>query len=136
MNYRSLIFPTLLVLSTAALTRYYWPRIETKTVIQRQVVVKKDIRTVTRVVERKDGTKETIIDTVDRSTETKQSSKEVVALAKSQWLVAATAVQDIDSRLLKPALGVHVQRRILGPFFAGVMANSRREMGLSIGAEF
>lgn len=132
-----LIIAGVLVAATAALTRYYFPRIETQTVDVVKEVVKTDIRTITKIVEHPDGTKETVIDHTDKSVENKDQKHSETVMSKSQWLVTGTVQQDLNNGLnLQPIYGVHVQRRILGPFYLGAMGSTDKRAGVSLGMEF
>lgn len=109
----------------------YWrPRIVTKVETVEKQVVKNNIQTVVRTVERPDGSREiikTINDTSTR-TEDKTSLKEVYK--QSDWAVglsAGTRLTDID-----PVYALHVQRRIIGPIFAGAYGRTDGEVGLSV----
>jgi hypothetical protein len=122
--------------------RYFQPaRVEVK--IEERVkeveVVKHDVRTVIKEVTRPDGTKEkeTIIE--DRSTETRdkesrRDTSKIVSNEKPQWKVSTqlTTTQGI----LGPVYGATVERRVLGPIFAGAFGNTDKTFGLSVGLEF
>lgn len=131
------IITVLLIAGTAALTRYFFPRIETQTVDVIKEVVRTDIRTITKIIEKPDGTKETIIDHTDKSVENKDQKHTETKYAKADWNISASAGQDITNiQKLELVYGVHVQRRILGPFYLGGMADTSKRVGLSIGMEF
>lgn len=131
----------ILVLATAVIstgiTRYLFPRIETQTVDVIHEVIKKDIRTITKIIERPDGTKETIIDETDKSTDKKTEKHTATTYQNKDWQIAGTA--ETDYTQLKEAkldYGIHVQRRILGPFYLGAMVNTGKRVGVSLGMEF
>lgn len=125
------------IAASVSVTRYFFPRIETQTVDVIKEVVKTDVRTITKIIEKPDGTKETIIDHTDKSVENKDQKHTQTTYAKNQWLVAGTVQQNLDNGLnLQPIYGVHIQRRILGPVFLGAMGSTDKRAGLSVGMEF
>jgi hypothetical protein len=94
-------------------------------------IVNKDvIRTVTRIIEHKDGTKETVIDNAENksSTETK-----VVTIAKSKYHLSGGARTDLG---LKPVYFVQVEKRILGNISVGLNASTDKQLGITIGLDF
>lgn len=128
-----------------AVGRYVQPaRVEIKKeeVVKEVEVVKKDVTVVEREIRRPDGTVEIDRRTEDRSTETVDKSKQtkestIVQNQKPQWKVSASATTAVGS-LTSPSLvyGATVERRIIGPFFAGVRADTSKQVGLSVGMEF
>lgn len=84
-------------------------------------------RTITRIVER-NGVKETIIESTDNSTKTVQKT------AKPQWLVGAGASYSFAD--LKPVYEIQASRRILGPVFIGLKADTNATIGLTAIMEF
>lgn len=130
---------TILVVVVAAaaaggVTRYYFPKVEFKNVEIVKEVVKNDIRTVIKEVVRQDGAKEVVTEIVDRTIRTEARSTETIIAAKNQWMFDIGARRHLDQPDLIYEL--HVQRRILGPFFLGARASTDRTMGLTIGMEF
>lgn len=123
------------------LTRFYWPKIDTKITVQEKEVVKKDIVTVVRTIVKKDGTSESVSTTTDRSVEQSDKQQITIVSAKPSWDVSLGALTGLKT--LEPAYQVQVQRRILGPFKVGIIAGvsqhmnmSDQKLGLSIGMEF
>lgn len=119
---------------SAATVRYYWPRIAVKTEIKQQIVERNNIRTITKVVEKPTGEKETITEVIDNSTKTANSSQNHVQYKNSEWLLGAS----IGSKVLtiEPIYTLRIDRRIIGPIFAGAYGRTDGELGLSITMEF
>lgn len=112
-------------------------RIEEK--IKEVEVVKHDVRTVIREVTRPDGTKETETVIEDKTQESRQKESErkeekIVTNDKPQW--KANVLLTTKQGLLGPAYGASVERRILGPIFAGAFANTDKVIGVTVGIEF
>jgi hypothetical protein len=107
------------IVLTAALTRYYWPRIEEKVV----TVEKEVTHTITRIVKQPDGTTVTEID--KQETDTKKSID--TKFAKSNYIFQIA----IDNN--KAYFGT-VGVRVLGPVFltAGGSTNKTVSVGVSI----
>lgn len=77
------------------------------------------------------------IATTESKTDTKSSS--VVTNEKNDWnLSALVTTSHTDSDMLHGSMsyGVHVQRRIIGPFSVGAFGITNKTYGLSIGASF
>ncbi len=138
MNLKStLILALIVTIVSAGLTRYLFPRIETQTVDVVHEVIKKDIRTITKIVEKPDGTKETTIDETDKSTDKKTEKHTETTYQNKDWQVAGTAETDYTQlQEVKLDYGVHIQRRILGPFYLGALINTNKQVGVSLGLEF
>lgn len=119
---------------SAAVTRYYWPKLEVKNVEVQKEVVRNDIRTVYRTIERPDGTKETIKETTDKSVKQATSSKESTIFSRKDWVVSTSAGTRFSN--FEPIYGLQVQRRILGPFYVGAVASTDKMVGVSVGLEF
>lgn len=107
-------------------------------VVKEVEVVKRDVRTVIKEVSRPDGTKirETVIE--DKSKEAKNkdqtnTSTKLVESLKPQWKVQGlVGINEISN----PTYGVGVERRIIGPVFAGVWVNTQKQYGVSVSLEF
>lgn len=116
-----------------ATVKHYWPTLQERTKIEEKEVVRNNIKTVTRIVERPDGSRETITESTDRSTERSSRQVEQQKVAEKNWLLGITATTRLTQ--LQPIYGVQVSRRILGPFFIGVNINAAGDFGALIGAE-
>lgn len=135
MNFKSLLFPALAATVTGLLVHYYLPRIETKVVTKTETIVQNNVRTITRIVERPDGSKETTIDSTDKSTVDKTKSKTATKLVQKNWQISAQALASIK-HLNAPEYAINVQKRLLGPFYAGLLAADSGRVGISLGFEF
>lgn len=136
MNLKSiLILMAIVAVISAGVTRFYFPKTETKTVEVTKEVVKTDVRTVVRTVERPDGTKETTSETVDHTVKHETETKKSESFKSKDWVVSVSALAKL-STFPQPIYGVQVQRRILGPFYLGAMANTDQSIGVSVGMEF
>lgn len=107
---------------TFGLTRYFFPKVEQKEVIKYQT------RTKTRTVIQKDGT------TIIEKDEAANYSKLKETTVKPQWNVSASIMAPNFGA--DQIYGLQVQRRILGPFYVGINANTEQQFGLSLGMEF
>jgi Na+-translocating ferredoxin:NAD+ oxidoreductase RnfG subunit len=134
MNKNTVILMVAVAVISAGLTRYYFPQIEIKNTETIKEVVRNDIRTIVKEVVRPDGSKETITETTDKSTKKETSKSELIVAAKNQWMVDIAARKTLsDSEIY---YDLQIQRRILGPFFAGIKASTDKSVGVSIGMEF
>ncbi len=135
MNTKTTIIALVFVaVASAGITRYYFPKLEFKSVETTKEgtkgETKNDIKTIIRYIERPDGSKETITETTDKSTKKestkKESSKEVIIASKNQWLVGLGAgIKLSDKELLYNA---QISRRIVGPFFLGVNGSADKSL--------
>jgi len=105
---------------------------EVRTEIQEKEIVRTDIRTVTRTVERPDGSKETVVETVDK-TKSVASKQAVVEVSKPNWSAGVAVEADYK---LQPVYEIELNRRVLGPIFVGVSANTEAELGIRLNVEF
>lgn len=134
MNKYSLILLVIVAVVSAGVTRYFFPQIEYKNVEITKEVTKTDVKTIVKEVVRPDGTKETITETTDKSVKHETSKNETLLMAKKQWMVDVGARKMLENSDM--FYDLQVQRRILGPFFAGVKASTDKSIGVSIGMEF
>lgn len=118
---------------SAAVTQRFFP--QTKTVEVEKDVTHTDVQTVTHTVTRPNGEIDSTITIVDHTQKVDTSSKTVVlAPVPPNWLVSATATTGLKS--IEPVYGVNVNRRILGPLFIGGLADTKGNVGVSLGMEF
>lgn len=124
-----------------AFGRYAQPaRVETKIVTQIKTVEveSKNVKTTTTETTKPDGTKVVTTTTQDNSVITDNTNSvtksDTVKDNRAQWKVTAQLSPT------KPQLyyfyGAEVDRRILGPIFAGAYMNVDKNFGVSIGLEF
>lgn len=133
----------LLVLIGYGFGRYVQPAkvvVKTNTVTQTNDVIHDHIVTVTVTKTLPNGEKDTQTTTTnntvinDKSTTSTQSST-VTTYNKPQWKINAMAGLG-TANLAQPIYGAQLERRIIGPIFAGAWGNSNREGGISLGLEF
>lgn len=119
---------------SAGVTRYFFPQVQFRDVEVTKEVVKTDVKTVVRVIERPDGTKETVRETTDKSVKHETTAKEVTVSKKNDWMFDIGARKTLTDKDIYYDL--QVQRRILGPFFLGAKVSTDKSVGLSVGMEF
>ena len=108
------------------LVKQYLPTETIKTEVQE----KEKIVTIIKKIVAPDGTTtEETTKTEDRVTDTDVVA--VLAPPPPNWHISAQYMPDAI-----PAYGVQIERRILGPVFVGVGANTRKELNISVGFEF
>lgn len=133
-NWRlTLILVVVAMVVSAGVTRYFFPQIQVKTVEVTKTVIQDNVHTVTHIIQHPDGTKETVVDSTDKSTKQATDTSTKIIASKSQWLIAVGANTDFTTP--NPTYELHVQRRILGPFYLGVRAGTDKSVGASIGME-
>lgn len=124
-------------ITSAALTKYYYPNVEYKDKVVEKEVVRNDIRTIVKEVIKADGSKEIITETTDKSVKKESKEQQITKNAQKNWLLGVSAL----SKLNDPAIGyeLSVARRQLGPFYligkVGVV-KSETQVGLGIGLEY
>lgn len=121
-------------------------KVETKrVVVYRDRVITKDGTTTEHEVETDDTTaRETASATTthdtDRTTAVDRTASKTVSSDRPQWHVGILAGGSLTSPLLPIAgplvLGVHAERRIAGPVWAGIWALSGGSAGASVTLEF
>lgn len=134
MKISNFLIPVLGAIVAGALVRYYWPRIETKTIVE---TVTKN-RTITRIVKRPNGVTVTEIDSTTSAT---KSSIKLTHKAP-QWRVGLLATMPTDGSnkatrpgRYMPQYGIEVQKRLVGPLYAGILY-VHPYIGAQIGLEF
>lgn len=130
-----LISCTITAVVTAAAVRYYYPRVDVQTIETTKDVIKTDIRTVVRVVEKPDGTKETVTETVDNTTRETKDKKSHIENKQNDWFIAAGVNARLNA-INVPSYAISVHRRVLGPVFGGLTADTTGNIGVTIGLEF
>lgn len=118
------------------ITKSFFPRIETKEVQVEKEIVRTDVKTITKVIERPDGTKETVQEVIDKSVSQETKVKESVVVKKDKWK-ADLGVRAKVSDIQNPVYDLTISRRILEtPFFGGIKISTDKSIGLNIGIEF
>lgn len=102
--------------------------------IEQHEVVKDRVVTQTKVVERKDGSKETdtVVTEVKAATIDKSAAK-TEETPKPKWLISADANIGIDE---KPFYGAQVLHSFIGPVSLGLRGDSRGTIGVVVGLSF
>lgn len=128
----------LLVTATvsAALTRFYFPQVQVKTVEVEKDVIHNNIQTVVVTKKLPSGEVDSTTTIVDHTNKVDTDNKtSEISKIPPNWLIVGTAsVTGIN--FANPAYGVQVNRRILGPIFINASANTKGEVGLGLGMEF
>jgi hypothetical protein len=162
-NSKHIVIVIILLAASFMVGRYTTPT-KTKTVVEEKVVEKevvkfvevqaktekKDVETVVIEIISPDGTirKETkIVDKtvleeqkkIDLNKQTDQTRiskrEETTESSSSEWMVSLM-VSAKENNISEQNFGVHVQRRIIGPFYLGVYGEQNKGVGLSIGGTF
>jgi hypothetical protein len=94
--------------------------------------IQERVRTVTRIIERPDGSRETIIDE-RKETETDRKSQ-MKKVAQSDWSVGLTYGPSVFKQ--NEVYGLTVTRRVLGNLFIGAYGRTDHEVGLALRYEF
>lgn len=113
----------------AAVVHQFYPRVETKIEIQKEVETQ--TRTTTRRVVLPDGTRTTeqVTDTI------KKEREETLSETKSNdWMVGVSASAGLKG--FGDVYQATVHRRILGPIFVSVGANTKTEATVGVAVEF
>lgn len=112
------------------------PKVEEKIVEKVVEKEKKDIHTITKIVERPDGTKETIIEHKDKSTSTvaTDKSKELKIDNTTDWKVSAGVGYDFRKKE-QFYIGT-IERRIIGTISVGVFGTTSQQAGVNVGIQF
>ena len=109
----------------------------TSTVEIEKEVVRTDVVTVVKTIERKDGTKETISTTTDKSVAKSDSTVKIVSAppARLYSLTASYSVQP-TSGSYAPVYGIQLTKQFLGPFTLGLRVQSDKQVGMVVGYDF
>lgn len=128
-NTRAITLFVILIALTHYAAYYYGSQKPAEIRTVEKEVVRKDVITRIVEVERPDGTKEKVTVIVDKSTE--KSTKRVdIKPATKNWLVGAYY------KVNNPAYGLAVNRRIMGPVFLNVSADTGLNLTVGAAVEF
>lgn len=119
-----------------ALTHYYFPSIQTKTVEVQKEVVQNDIHTTTHTITQPNGIVDTTTVTDDHSKTSESDSKTAIVIKQPTWNVSGLVANDFSKGVILPAYGVSVSKEILGPFSIGAFGLTNGTIGLSLGVNF
>ncbi len=117
---------------SVALTRHFWPSIQT--VQTTKEVVRTDVQTVTHTVTLKDGSVDTTTTTTDHSVRTDVAK--IVVNAKPILNVSALVANDFSKSQIQPIYGVSVSKEVLSNITIGVFGLTSGTLGLSVGINF
>ena len=112
------------------ITKKFFPTIQEVNV--EKEVLKTDVKTVVKVIEHKDGTKETTTEIIDKTV--KKESKSVVLTKPIDYHLTALVTMDLDSK--EKIYGLSLEKRVFSNIFLGVNGNTLNQFGISIGLEF
>lgn len=129
------ILSIVLVVSTAALTRYYFPQIQVKTVETTKDVIHTDIQTVTKQVTLPSGEIDLTTVTTDHSQHVETGNKSTTVMVKPKLNVSGLVGVSIHDPGL-PIYGISASKEVLGPITVGVFGLTNGLVGVSIGFNF
>lgn len=133
---RLILIILIVFIVSAALTEYYFPRVNTKTVTVDHEVIKNNIVTVVKTVKLPNGETDTTSTTTDNSIKAVTDSTDKTVVAQPKLNVSALVANDFSRGLLVPTYGVSVSKQVLGPFTVGGFGLTNGTIGLSIGVNF
>lgn len=146
MNVKVLVIAILALVGAYALGRYTSPvKVETKIVEveKKQTETERDKRkeTTTTVVEKPDGTKETVTRTVEdtstrKSTETNRNTDTETSKTYAGPKTYVGGLSGIDTANGSVFYGAQVNRQVLGPVSVGGFFLTNKTLGVSIGLQF
>jgi hypothetical protein len=99
--------------------------------VETKEVIKKETEYITREIKQPDGT--VIKEVINRDLTQKATDNKVV-YQKPQYKVNIIPQYNFDSN--KVTYGASVEKRISGPIFVGIYANTEKAIGVSVGIEF
>ena len=111
----------------AYITRMYWPAKSIETKVETRV----QNRTITKIVKQSDGSSVTVIDSTSNSLTNATSSTKI---AKPDWTLGVAVSTKIPE--ISPIYELQIQRRIVGPIFAGLKGTTDGEIGAIVTMEF
>jgi len=112
----------------------YYRKPTEKVIKQTQVVEQVRVRTVTKTVQKPDGSKEIVQVIEDNSTKTAKGSSTVEKRLKPNWILGVSAGTRLSS--FEPVYALETNRRLIGPVFAGAYGRTDGEFGFTIKLEF
>lgn len=134
-----LIVISIILLMGIAIGRFLSPdKVKTETrVVEVEKIVEKVVRQTVTILEKPDGTKETVIVT-DSNTSSKTNEQSTNAIkevtgSKDRINVSVLAGSSFPLNLSSPIYGLSANKNILGPISAGVWGLSNKTFGVSLG---
>ncbi len=135
MRYQVIIYVVIAVASVS-LTRYFFPRIESKTVEVTKDVVHTDIQTIIRTITKPTGEVDSTTTITDHTQHTETSSKSAVVIASPKINISALVGTDLSQPGIKPIYGVSASKEFLGPITLGAYGLTNGVVGISVGFNF
>lgn len=126
----------LIILVTAAVTRYSFPQIKTQTVTVEKEVIHNDVRTVVHTVTQPNGVSDTTTTIIDHTVKTDIAKSVSITTRAPTLNISALVANDFSKGLLIPAYGVSVSKQVLGPITVGGFGLTNGTIGLSVGLNF
>lgn len=112
---------------------YFFPRYEVQVRTETKVVTEYKTKVVERWRKNPDGSEER--ERTEESSGNSEASKIAdTKVAKHNWTAGISA--GLSTTVNSPIYGVRLERRIVGPIFAGAYATTNKEAGVSLGLEF
>lgn len=109
---------------------------DVETVVIETILPDGTIKRETKIVDKTITDEKKKIDLDKQKEQTKISKREeITENSKSDWMVSVM-VSAKENDLSRQNFGVHIQRRIIGPFYLGVYGEENKGLGLSIGGTF
>jgi hypothetical protein len=125
---------TALIVAALGAGIYIGKSMFSKTVEVEKEVVRTDVVTVVKTIERKDGTKETTSTTTDKSVAKKDSTSTVAVVPRSQYHVSVSGSRSLDDSNI--VYGLQIEKSFIGPLSLGVRVQTDKQIGLVVGYEF
>lgn len=125
-----------MVIVVSAVTKHYFPTIETKIVEVTKEVVKTDVQTVVKTIRTPDGREETVTTVVDHSQKEINTNKEAIVVKGSTINISALVAKDFSGSTDKPLYGASISKEFIGPVTIGAFGLSNGIIGLSVGINF
>lgn len=123
---------------SAVVTRFEFPQVQTKTTTVEHTINNDIIHTVTvtKIVKEPSGEQTTTSTTTSDQDATSVETQKQTAITYQapQWHLSGSASETIA--LTGPVYGLQAERRIIGPFFAGVRVDSKGYGGVVVGFDF
>lgn len=112
-----------------------WALIPDKVKIEEKLVTEVQERVIvhTRIVERPDGTKETIIEE-ERNTDSRSESSKVTTSLPDYSVGLSQSINGVQGS--KPTYGIRIEKRLLGSLSGGIYARSDKEYGVALSYSF
>jgi hypothetical protein len=112
----------------------YWlmPTSQSTTFVDSKETTKTDVRTITKIVEKPDGSRQTIIETTDNSTKV-ATEKQTIKTDSKKW-AASVGVQ--ANYTLQPEYFIMLERKVFSNVSLGLMATTDAYAGVYVQIAF